>query len=195
MRPPPKPSMPGPVTPRAVWRWRPARAPAKPGCWCRACCAPCWTALSRSRSSPSRSPARPRAKCGPDWKSGCLAFPVPTAPQHSVTMRSSSAECLQLKRHKLKPCWLACTSACCTKAAALKSTPSTPGLPNCSATPRWRCWKGSSCLPAMRSLKTPRSWKLRSFGASMPASSRMRSCARCTSPWFSSTVEPPCSTG
>ena len=57
-------------------RSRPAPAPARPGCWCRACCARCSTARSRTRSSPSPSPARRPARCASacsEWLAGYSA--------------------------------------------------------------------------------------------------------------------------
>ena len=175
--------MPAPATRLAAWRWRPAPAQARPGCWSRACSEPCSMAPSLSRSWPSPSRARPLAKCARAWKSGWCSTPAPTARRCSASRLCWTAACRRLKPRRQSPCWPTCMSACCAADAVSRCTPSMPGLRNCSATHPWRCWRSWACRPGMRSSKTRRPWKRPFFDASTAVSRRTPPCASPTSPW------------
>ena len=84
------PSMPPRATRRARASSRRVPAPARPGCWSRACCARCSTARRRTRSwrSPSRVP-RP-ARCASASTSGSPTSPRLARPTTSACVRSST---------------------------------------------------------------------------------------------------------
>ena len=84
-------STPSPATRGAAWSSRPAPARARPGCWCRASCARCSTARSRTRSSRSPSPARRPARCASAWPSGCANSPQRAATRTRASRRFASA--------------------------------------------------------------------------------------------------------
>ena len=99
---------------RAASSSRPAPARARPGCWCRACCARCSTAQSRTRSSRSPSRARRRARCARASTNGCA-----TSPRRDC---SDEQRALELRARGLgeaagatrwHPRSRACTSVCC----------------------------------------------------------------------------------
>ena len=104
-------STPPPATRAAASSSRPAPAPARPGCWCRASCARCSTARGRTRSSRSPSPARRPARCARASRNGCASSRRPTSPRRVDALLQRGLDDRPRARRRDRA-GRRCTSAC-----------------------------------------------------------------------------------
>ena len=193
--PAPRLSTPWPATRGAAWWLRPAPGPARPGCWSRACCAPCSTARNRSRFWPSPSPARPPARCASGWTNGCWRFRTPAATRLPALKPCATVARRRRKRRRWRRPWACCRKRCCAAAAASRCAPSTPGSRNCCRTRLCRCCKACSCRGPMNCWKTPARCAKRCSAASTAACRTTPACAPTTWRWWPGTAAALCCNG